>query len=79
MSKRTEKSFFGRVLIPIEAMAGGEYVVVELNHREHRGMKKIYVLLNGRRCQFEDSESEKPRPNIDKGHVDTKTFTFAAQ
>lgn len=76
MSEGTEQSFLGRILIPIEAMTGCENIVIKLHHRQHRGMEEIDVLLNGRRCQFEDSESEKGKPNVDKGRVVTETFTL---
>lgn len=48
--ERAIQSFLSHVLVPVETMAGGEDIIVELHHRQHRRVQNVLGCLHvGRR------------------------------
>lgn len=46
VGKGTEESWLGWMLVPIEAISGSEYIIVELHHGQNGGVQQVYILLH---------------------------------
>lgn len=59
--KGTKKSWLCRMLVPIEAIACGKDIIIELHHGQHGSVQQVDILLGGTRRRLEDSMEEKER------------------
>jgi len=53
-----EESRLGGMLVPIEAISGREYIIVELHHGQHGGVEQVDILLDGTAGGLEDSAGD---------------------
>lgn len=61
----TKKSGLCRMLVPIETIAGGKYIVIELHHGQHRSVQQVDILLGGTRRGLKDSVRARKRRTRD--------------
>jgi len=54
VGKRAKEARLRGVLVPVEAISGREYIIVELHHGQHGGVQQVDILLHRAAGGLED-------------------------